>query len=169
MMFTKNQIDKFLEIHAAGDNQDHSVIKHAKLKHRLIEAKCLIDRWGTMVSTDVIFHSSKKDTVRQELGSDLDSKVPLDLSKIVEIIKKHTALLKSHLQVDEALKVIDGVSKEDMLEMSEKLIGKDPVDTMCGLTFHYSDDCPIDSSIMLALPMDFEDEFVGRYVSTLPM
>jgi hypothetical protein len=72
-MFSKELIDKLLELNTIGDNckdDDPEWFAGDALKRKLVEAKMLIDRWGNCAD-HIIFHPSKKEFVRSKLGSDL--------------------------------------------------------------------------------------------------
>jgi hypothetical protein len=77
-MYSKDQINEWLNLNcdSDSDNDKSSELDYfnVSLKLKLVEAKILVDRWGNLTS-DIVFHSSKKDFVREKLGSALTTKI----------------------------------------------------------------------------------------------
>lgn len=61
-------ISFWLYINSGGKNYKEDNYFSNKLKTKLIEAKCLIDRWD-QVTSDIIIHISHKEKFLQEMGS----------------------------------------------------------------------------------------------------
>jgi len=73
-MFTSDQINSWIAVSrmpsAQNENPDPCT-DSVLLKRTLLEGKIQIDRWGvTNITTDIIFHSSRKNLVRDCLKGD---------------------------------------------------------------------------------------------------
>lgn len=160
-MFTKEQINNLLEINKGSDNnRGDDYFHNNSLKLRILEAKVLVDRWGT-VSTDIIVHSSHKDLFKKTFNISDSLLKENEVSK--EDINKLQEFLGDGHKISQSLKAL--------LSHFNKT-----VDSVWGANIHYSDDCPSDQGIILSLLEDGKlateienPKEAGRSVAVFPV
>lgn len=179
-MITIDHINNWIDLNATGDNikgNDYWHDSKDSLARRLVEAKVLTDRWG-VCATDFIFHSSKKDYVREKLGDKLttrDSSVQSMMGKMKELKTKFPSFGDAVEKLGQALNTMGGgsVNFMDSLEAAMKTeAAKGPeIDFIWGARIHYMDECPVDKGLVLALDQTEEQLQSGnsRSVAVFPM
>lgn len=65
-MFSKEEMDSFIQICKSGDNGDKDDWHQSSLLLKLLESKFLIDRWG-YVMTDIILNPVHEQTIKTSL------------------------------------------------------------------------------------------------------
>jgi hypothetical protein len=147
-MFTKNQISNWLELYELSDNRQDfgnmtvpDFTKRPFLKRDLLEAKVMIDRWNN-VTTDWIFHSSKKEMIKALFLEDETDK-PDDIKAALKILMKYAATL-------ELGKDIENLSDAEASEIAERTNSKFGYH-IWGADVHFTDDIPANKAMGLAL------------------
>lgn len=179
-MITKDHIDNWIALNATGENlKENSYWTDSKdsLVRRLVEAKVLTDRWSN-VATVFIFHSSKKDYVREKLGDKLtrrDASLQSLVAKMAELKTKFPSLGEVVERLGKTLSAVGG-GQGDFVQELEKMLKaeatKEPeVDLIWGAYVYYLDDCPVDKGLALALDQAEEQLQSGdsRSVAVFPM
>jgi hypothetical protein len=153
-MFTKNQIDNWLELYELSDNrQDFGNLKAPDftnrpfLKRDLLEAKVMIDRWNN-VTTDWIFHSSKKEMIKVLFPEDEPNKAA-DLKAALKVLMKYADSLDSgkdlkNLSDDELVATVEAS------EIAERTNCIYPY-SIWGANVHFTDDIAPNKAIGLSL------------------
>lgn len=180
-MITKDHIDNWIALNATGDNLKEASYwtpSETSLARKLIEAKVLTDRWEN-VATDFIFHSSKKDFVRAQLGDKLttrDSSMTTFMAKMKDLKTKFPDLGKAVEKLGQALSGMGTAQGVNIMEEMDKMLkaeaAKQPeMDFIWGARIHYLDDCPVDAGLCLALDHTEEQLRSGnsRSVAVFPM
>jgi hypothetical protein len=150
--FTKDQINNWIELSKLSDNKDFvgdpDLASRGFLKRDLVEAKVQVDRWN-VVTTDWVFHTSKKDLITTLFAED-----PKDLSgvrKALEVLIKYAADLK--LGDEFKGKSASDFSDEDMKKLVGKTNSNEPFH-IWGSNVHFTDNIPDNVAIGLALNSD---------------
>ena len=179
-MITKDHINNWIELNATGDNlkeDSYWTDSETSLSRRLVEAKVLTDRWSNC-ATVFIFHSSKKDYVREKLGDKLtkyDPSLQNLKAKLKDLKTKLPALGEALEKLGKTLATINNGQRnlaEEIEKMFQERAANDPeADMMWGARVYYMDECPVDKGLVLAL--DQTEELLqsgdSRSVAVFPM
>lgn len=169
-MITKEQLTKWAMQYQEGDNYEYVqrtpytfTDNSAHLKHKLVEAKMLVDRWD-LISTDIVVHSSHKGLFRSELG---DAIMGLrSLTSIRDVFASYGRETQADLQC-----VLDLFTEDKIQEWNGRL-EVNAVDHLWGADIHYSDDVLPEQGMMIARNRDgslMDEEHPGRCIAVFPM
>jgi hypothetical protein len=156
-MFTKNQIDNWIDLYQLSDNKNDflqdSFNERVFLKRDLVEAKVQIDRWGTVTNV-WIFHSSKKDMIHslfpedEAIYKDSDAE---SLKAALRVLVKYASVLE--LGIDLKDRSINDLTPEELVKMATL--------SDCKKTYHiwgadvcFTDDIDPNTAIGLSLNPD---------------
>lgn len=135
-MFSKGQIDTWLELHSYSDNKeyrDENPVTHELgqpfLKRHLVEAKVMIDRWDT-VTTDWVFHSSRKEMIEKLFELELSDKTTSPLLDALDLLTKFVASMDHEGSSKELETVVDSINAKATLLKSP---------TIWGAKIHFTD------------------------------
>jgi hypothetical protein len=159
-MFTKNQIDNWIELFATSDNRedfekyaDTSSEPRSFLKRDLVEAKMMVDRWGTIV-TDWVFHTSKKPIITavfpedDGLYKDTDA---VSLRAALQTLVKYASILE--LGIDLKGRTINDLTDEECQKI-EQLSSSNKTYHIWGANVHFTDDISPNAGIGVSLNKD---------------
>jgi len=165
-MFTKNQIDSWIQIGLQGDNANYKF--HVAFKPKLVEAKMLIDRWGSP-GTDIIFNSCHKSFVLDELKDEIN----ISGGDLLERMKRVRKIISN---VDAGLAkvfdMIDAIKYKDLSEEDNNFLSsvKTPESiTVWGSKIHFVDCIPINTGLFLYLTNETINIMDDRSVAVFPM
>lgn len=179
-MITKDHINNWIDLNATGENiKDDEYWRDSEdsLVRRLVEAKVLTDRWGNC-ATVFIFHSSKKDYVREKMGDKLtkwDPSLQNLKDKLKDLKTKLPALGEALEKLGKTLSTMGGGQSnlaEEMEKMFQERAANEPeADMIWGARVYYMDDCPADKGLALALVQteDLLQSGDSRSVAVFPM
>lgn len=164
-MFTKGQIRTWLELFELSDNKIDFLKYNSELKpgmppdrvflkRDLVEAKVQTDRWN-VVTTDWIFHVSKKPVIEYLFREERSAKSPEPdaLREALMVITRYAAVLEKNFD-------LKGRSVKDLTDEEVKdLVGEDPLHTredkyIWGAKVHFTEDIDPNTGIGLALESD---------------
>lgn len=161
-MFTKNQIDYWLELNKTGENyRNDEYFIFPSLKTKLLESKVLIDRWS-VVTTDIIVHTSHKSFFNEELkGSIYETRYNYDANESKSLIK----------DLEEKFPDLSEIWERFKNYIPEYVKTSENYDHIWGARIHYSEDMPIDRCMLLSFKKSGElaTENPARSIAVFPL
>lgn len=170
-MFTQDQILKLIEIGSANIKPDNYF--NMNLHNKLIEAKMLINKYGT-ICTDFILHSSHKDFFKKEMHDEInisEGTLLMRVENISKVLLQYDIGVPLTESINNTLEILKDFRKEDLPPESQRILNEfEETENIClwGTNVYFCESIPSNIGLCLCMKNEIHD-VEAKHVVLFPM